>query len=515
MWKPLPIPGKPPPYNEIAHLGPDALKFVCALRAPSESNEEDWMAKLTPEQRALVEADTKAKRGDSSSSTRVCRMAQCKAVFEKLGLLVIEKQGIVKKISEIDDSLIDNNKILGDLSGQLHELETECGQLQEKVDLLRHKERVDLKRRSHDVMAQKHHLEREISQMEKNIEILINQKEQSARQTKGSSTMMLNSMIGLGGGSLFMSTEDPNNEKMQKTKKKNKKKHTGNFDMTASGVRKWSCCNTEEDELSGCGDEHSIGIKSTLLMKNRESYHPYEAMQKELSHQSMLAKRRPATALPSYGNKGFRDRSDLAAQSLQFPSMTKMKEKTGHGHGHNHSHSSLPHHHHNESKSDTKIHSILHKSGTPGGSHHHANHTHRDDPGNTMNTKPNANGGTNKSILIMSSSLDVGQHSVHFGSNSGPGTTQNSLTKPSHSQILNGSGSLYLNERSISAGSLLLAANKSVSSAVGKSRIAGSREVLINRGQGRPLTAHAGIHLKSTTTYGPASCLDSTCIRII
>jgi len=471
MWKPLPIPGKPPPFNEISHLDPEALRFVCALRAPKDRNEEDWLEKLPPEQRALVEADNKTKKGGAGSSSRVCRMADCKAVFEKVGLQVIEKETVTKRIAEIDDNLIDNNKFLNDLAHQLHDLETDCTSLQGQVDLLRHKEKVELKRRSHDVVAQRHSLEREIAQMEKNIEYL-NSRKKKEKGAGGSG--FAGDFSGFEGeGETFLLQLQDSDKATNSKKKKQKKKHTGIFDMSASGVRKWSCCHTEEDDISGCGDEHSIGVRSTLLLKNRESYHPYEAMLKELSYQAKLAKSRPATALPSYGNKGFRERTDIAAQSLSLPSMTKAKKESN-GHVHIHSHGGKAHSHQH---GDSKIHSILHKS---------------------------------SSVVITGDNGDIG-HSVHFGANatSASGSHQHSL---SH---LLGKGSQVLNERSISAGSLLIAANRSVSSAIGRSRVVGSRDVKINRVQGRPLTAHTGVHLKSTTTFGPASCLDSTCHRII
>ena len=487
MWKPLPIPGKLPPFNDIAHLDSQALKFVCALRAPKERNEEDWLEKLPPEQRALVEAEKKTKKGGSVSSSRVCKMAECKAVFEKVGLQVIEKENITKRMAEVDDNLFDNNKFLNDLVHQLHDLETDCTSLQGQLDLLRHREKVELKRRSHDVVAERHTLEREIVQMEKNIEFLNSRKEHTARQKKerGAGGSGFEGDFGgfEGEGETFLLKLQESDNAKNRKKKKQKKKHTGIFDMSASGVRKWSCCNTEEDEISGCGDEHSIGVRSTLLLKNRESYHPYEAMQKELRYQIKLAKSRPATALPSYGNKGFRERTDIAAQSLSLPSMTKAKaESNGHVHIHNHGGKAHSHQH-----GDSKIHSILHKASSGVN-------------GEIVNA-PHTN---SKSASLMGIS-------VHFGANatSAPGSHQHSL---SH---LLGNGSQVLNERSISAGSLLIAANRSVSSAIGRSRVVGSRDVKINRVQGRPLTAHTGVHLKSTTTFGPASCLDSTCHRII
>lgn len=86
MWKPLPAANKNPPFNEVAHLNAQTLSFVCNLRAPSQDY-DDWMKKLTPEERTLIEAENKVKKREIN---KVCRRPECKAVVESIALQVLE-----------------------------------------------------------------------------------------------------------------------------------------------------------------------------------------------------------------------------------------------------------------------------------------------------------------------------------------------------------------------------------------------------------------------------------------
>ena len=57
----------------------------------------EWLNKLSPEERAAVEAQNKVSRKD-----RTCNRPECKNVFNSLSLQAIEKANAEKRIEELN-----------------------------------------------------------------------------------------------------------------------------------------------------------------------------------------------------------------------------------------------------------------------------------------------------------------------------------------------------------------------------------------------------------------------------
>ena len=58
----------------------------------------EWLNKLSPEERAAVEAQNKVSRKE-----RTCNRAECKNVFNSLSLQAIEKANAEKRIEELNN----------------------------------------------------------------------------------------------------------------------------------------------------------------------------------------------------------------------------------------------------------------------------------------------------------------------------------------------------------------------------------------------------------------------------
>ena len=55
-------PERPTPFNEMAHLDPDTVRFALSMRDSEKNEEEDWMVGLTDEERAIIEEENKKKK---------------------------------------------------------------------------------------------------------------------------------------------------------------------------------------------------------------------------------------------------------------------------------------------------------------------------------------------------------------------------------------------------------------------------------------------------------------------
>jgi len=52
--------------------------------------------------------------------------------------------------------------------------------------------------------------------------------------------------------------------------------------ISTGGQRTWSCCLSTDEDAPGCIDDCSVGIKSTLVLKNTLAYRPLQSYKKEL-----------------------------------------------------------------------------------------------------------------------------------------------------------------------------------------------------------------------------------------
>ncbi len=139
----------------------------------------EWLNKLSPEERAAVEAQNKVSRKD-----RTCNRPECKNVFNSLSLQAIEKANAEKRIEELN-SLINTVGIhpfshlltylftysliftlseenYSEVSEILNNLQNEGNDLMTRMEALRYKERKGFKDRQHAIMQQKTMFEQKI-----------------------------------------------------------------------------------------------------------------------------------------------------------------------------------------------------------------------------------------------------------------------------------------------------------------------------------------------------------------
>jgi len=279
-WRPAAPPGKALPFSEIAHLNPQILNFVVNLRKNTDEEGGDarqaWLDKLPPDQRKLIEDEEKAGKKKVGSNKK-CTRSTCKGLELQISQLILDKAQIVKSISnaeiyshDIEEQVHENHVILD-------ELERENGELTNTYQELHDIEKVEQKKRMLNIIQKRRQIEHEIKVAEKMVARLKRELDND-KTSQMSSSVADSTDVGLG----FVREEE--------TKKNSNMKHTGVYCIGIGGKRQWSCCLNEEEDAAGCGDDYSVGIRSTLVLRNPSGYRPHTVMIKDIKYKEKIAR---------------------------------------------------------------------------------------------------------------------------------------------------------------------------------------------------------------------------------
>ena len=278
-WKPAPPPGKALPFSEIAHLNPQILNFVVNLRKNVDEDgdaRQAWLDKLPPDQRKLIEDEEKAGKKKVGSNKK-CTRTTCRGLELQISQLILEKAQILKSISnaeiyshDVEEQVHENHVILD-------ELERENAELTNTYQELHHIEKVEQKKRMSNVMQKRRQIEHEIKAAEK-MAARLKRELENDKSSQISSSVAESTEIGLG----FVRAEE--------TKRNSNMKHSGVYCIGLGGKRQWSCCLNEEEDAAGCGDDFSVGIRSTLVLRNPSGYRPHTVMVKDIKYKEKLAR---------------------------------------------------------------------------------------------------------------------------------------------------------------------------------------------------------------------------------
>ena len=445
MWKPLPKPGEKPPFNEIAHLNAETLKFVLNLRTPTDTYEE-WLASLSEEERKVIE------EGSTKKVEKVCNRTDCKKIVESISVQLLEKAQAEKKIKTLQQQLHDIDESYNEAHEALVQVEGENNELVMRLDLLKHREKKELKEKSHTVHAHKASVEHKIRNIEAEIDKVlgVTKKKKSSGANDGSDLVFDHS-----------------------DRKGRKLKHNGVYGVAdKSGFKKWSCCEIDDVDHEGCIDDHSVGIKSDLVVKDAYSYKPHKLFTRE---------------------------------------MTKTRSKLHHNYSIN------------KQNSNIFFENSLISSNVDGGN------KYRGMPSVTLTNVNEFDFNSQNNNVRFNATLSIDESGVKDNHASfitcSTNVDKEPQSKSSHSHR-HGShhhsyalppphpNQYYLPKR-INSGSILALSKNNLSRPLSVGRVRSAGEAHIHRMGGRPLTAAFGAHLLQGTTSAPSSCLSHISHRIV
>ncbi len=219
----------------------------------------------------------------------------------------------------------------------------------------------------------------------------------------------------------------------------------------------WSCCLATDEDAAGCIDDCSVGIKSTLVLKNSLSYRPLQSFKKDLKFNASMS------------NHTSHNSSRVSSPNMKQRSiMSSALVNTSSGH-------------------NTAVKSLRFPSNNE-----------------TMKSRPR----TASALPSVKTNTDHGH--IHFGD-----TTQTSMPSISVGTSRQTVKQLSSHHHPLNNGSILLACNDRISrpSTVGKVRDSG--ELNIHRVGGRPCASDHGPHLRYSSTISPGDCLTHMTQRMI
>jgi hypothetical protein len=292
-------PERPTPFNEMAHLDAETVKFALSMRESSFEEEEDWMKDLTDEERAVLEEENKKKK--AMARLKPCKVKDCVETEKAVGHNILERVTLQKNIEATTLKVQESSDDIQSLMVLSESTEVELDTLTTKLAALKAKEKKELKEKLVTARKATSQLEnqilkltvwiaKELEEAEAEADIEAKEEEKTKTQAQNSSLPSLDFTL-------------------RKIHKCRGKKHTGVFRTSASGFPEWSCCRAEDEDESGCQDDQSVGVKSTLVQRQPASFKPYTIRQMEhvATRKEKFDMLRQPSIAPTAMNKGFRD----------------------------------------------------------------------------------------------------------------------------------------------------------------------------------------------------------------
>jgi len=169
-------PGRPIPFNALAHLDPDTIQFALRLREPPSgwlnTDDDDWLAKLSPEERAILEEENKKKKAEAK--VKPCTTKACKQVEAMLASNILERASIMSNMNKIDAEVVEALEEYNHLLEIVHTNDVEIDALTATLEALHHKEKHELKERLVAANREKTALENKIFKGEAELRALNN-----------------------------------------------------------------------------------------------------------------------------------------------------------------------------------------------------------------------------------------------------------------------------------------------------------------------------------------------------
>ncbi len=243
-------PDRPIPFNDLAHLDADTIAFALAMREGPPKDDKDWMNGLSEDERLVIEEENKQKARERRQ--KPCTEKKCKATEAAVGLQILERLSLLKKIEAVQEKMKEASEDLLSLAEAQESTGRESNQLEDKLATLKHKEKKELKEAS--ILANREHKQLEIQIIKAKAELtdLRNAEDAEAEKANEQAEQAEKTNTHI---SCLPSVN------FETLPKKHAPKHTGKFEMSASGFHMWSCCQAMEKDDTGCEDDQSVGVR--------------------------------------------------------------------------------------------------------------------------------------------------------------------------------------------------------------------------------------------------------------
>ena len=246
-------------YSSISHIPVETVSFALSLRAGEE--EKDPFDGLSEEERAQLADDGKRRGGRGP-----CKNKSCVEDETRYKLMLVQKMQLSRKLGELNTEYGDFDEEVSDVSARASEITAVFTDLESQLNALQpNKSKLEIQLRK--LAFERRTLSVGVSKLQKTLEKL---KKKEARQAIASQSQSTTSR------STIPSMEASELRIIPRDKLGNAKKHSGCLKfLPQEGRVVWSCCFMAEDDAEGCLDDHSVGVKSALVLKRRDCYHPY------------------------------------------------------------------------------------------------------------------------------------------------------------------------------------------------------------------------------------------------
>lgn len=302
-------PDRPLCFSSMGHLNPDTLRFATLLREgpPVGESGDEWKQGLSEEEVKILEEEGKKKKAERK--IKPCTVKKCKDEEKALQLAILEGVLMRKKMDEISLQLQACEEDMRQLDEANLQITAEVDQDTVILADLRHKEKHEVKERMIEANRLKHATD--ISILKANAEIAnINEsnKEEEATATRQKEKDTQGNKNNKPSHFVMPDIEDSSLNFDVPTKAL-PPKHTGKYEVVASGFHQWSCCMADDHDHDGCADDQSVGVRSALIHKGAAAHKPYHVRQEE--NAAALREKKDLihkpVVYPPQMNKGFRD----------------------------------------------------------------------------------------------------------------------------------------------------------------------------------------------------------------
>ena len=291
-------PDRPLGYYDMCHLNPDTKRFATLLReGPPTDGDIDWQKGLSPEEITIL--DEEAKKKKSERKIKPCVVKECKQTEHDVQMATLERIVLIKKIKEVEDAAIASEEEINELEKAAADLDVEGEEATKEIAILKLKEKKELKERMTSATRLKSQLELEILKANA---VLSSHKEAAAVEAASAAKEAQQSQN-------MHSSTLPIVNFIREYVPPNGQKHTGIYRTIVTGNKQWSCCMADDEDHEGCADDHSVGVKSTLVHKHESAHHPYTTRLAEhvAADAEKAARLHEPSSVPPTMNKGFRD----------------------------------------------------------------------------------------------------------------------------------------------------------------------------------------------------------------
>jgi hypothetical protein len=253
-------------YSSYSHIEVETVSFALSLRADPE--DKDPFSGLSEDEIAALGEGGGKKRGGRGP----CKNKSCVEEDTQYKVMLVNKVANSRKLLELQTELSDMDEEVTDCVKRGAEVMEMNSELQSTYDeSLPGKRDLELKLRA--LGSERRAMVLDVAKLTKKLEKLKKKAEKAASDASVASRSSVR-----GGGSV-----GPIEMRvLPRGQMKGPKKHSGVLKfLPQEGRVVWSCCfMPEEDDADGCLDDHSIGVKSTLIMRRSDVYRPFSAQVK-------------------------------------------------------------------------------------------------------------------------------------------------------------------------------------------------------------------------------------------